>query len=358
MPSSLFITTQIMYARIVYRCYARRVKAAMPDQSPLVRQWIMLKTLCARRRGLTVMELVDEMGVSEKTIRRDLETFQRAGFPLSETVEDHGRKKWRINPERNQPGLSFTFDEALALYLARHLMEPLAGTPFWEAARQAFRKIRATLGAKPLKYAERFGAMFHQTTVGASDYSKKTELIDELMIGIEDRKAVFIAYQSLRATEPVTYDVYPYGLTYHRGSLYLIGKAPDHEEIRHWKVDRIEEAEVTDFPSQVPDGFDLKEHLSKSFGVYHADGDVHVEVRFSPTVARYVSESKWHDSQKLTAQKDGSLLADFDLANTEEVKRWILSFGKHARVLEPEELRKEIVEELRESVAAYTPSHP
>ena len=37
----------------------------------------------------------------------------------------------------------------------------------------------------------------------------------------------------------MTYDVYPYGLTYHRGSLYLIGWTPDHEEIRHWK-DRIE----------------------------------------------------------------------------------------------------------------------
>jgi len=47
-------------------------------------------------------------------------------------------------------------------------------------------------------------------------------------------------------------------------------------------------------------------------------------------VARYVSESNWHESQKLTPQKDGSVLAEFQLSDTEEIKRWIMSFGQHA----------------------------
>ena len=229
----------------------------MPEQSPLVRQWILLRTLCARRYGATVKEMAQEMGVSDKTIRRDLETFQKAGFPLQETVGDYGRKRWRIDPARAQPGLFFTFDEAIALYLGRHLLEPLAGTLFWEAAQRAFKKIRASLGSEALKYVERFGTMFRQTMAGVSDYSKKADLIDELMVGIEDGRAVFITYQSLRATEPVTYDIYPYGLTYHRGHLYLIGWAPEHEEIRHWKVDRIEDAEATQVHFNRPEDFDL-----------------------------------------------------------------------------------------------------
>jgi predicted DNA-binding transcriptional regulator YafY len=290
--------------------------------------------------------MADEMGVSEKTIRRDLELFQRAGFPLSETTEDHGRKKWCVNADRNQPGLSFALDEAIALYLARHLMEPLAGTIFWEAVQRAFRKIRATLGPQAIKYVGQLGAMFHHTMVGASDYTKKADLIDQLMIGIEDRRAVFITYQSLRATEPVTYDIYPYGLAYHRGSLYLIGFAPDHREIRHWKVDRIEDAEVTPVHFQRPEEFDLRDHLAKSFGVFHGDGEVHVKVRFSAAVARYVTESKWHNSQQLTPQKDGGVIAEFDLGHTEEIKRWIQSFGQHAVVLEPEKLRAEVIDEL------------
>ncbi len=318
----------------------------MPGESPLVRQWILLRTLCARRYGATVAEMIEEMGVSDKTVRRDLETFQKAGFPLEEIVGDHGLKRWRVDPAKTQPGLTFTFDEAIALYLGRHLMEPLAGTLFWEASQRAFKKIRATLGTSAQRYVEKFGTMFHQTMVGASDYSKKADVIDELMIGIEDRRAVFLTYQSLKATEPVTYDVYPYGLTYHRGSLYVIGWAPDHEEIRHWKVDRIEDAEATQLQFNRPEDFDLHEHLAKSFGVYHGDGNVHVKVRFSAAVARYVEESKWHESQKLTGQKDGSVIAEFDLDDTEEIKRWILSFGRHAEAIEPEDLRQQIIDEL------------
>ena len=268
------------YARALARNYLKGLEVAMPEDSPLVRQWIVLRMLSTHHYGVTVKELVQDMGVSEKTIRRDLETFQHAGFPLEETVGDYGRKKWRIDPAKYQPGMAFTFDEAIALYLGRHLLEPLAGTVFWEAAQRAFRKIRASLGSKALEYVEQFATMFHQTMVGVSDYSKKAELIDELMIGIEDKRAVFITYQSLQATEPVTYDVHPYGLTYHRGSLYLVGRSPDHDEIRHWKVDRIEGAEITPVPFQRPEDFNLHEHLAKSFGVFHGDGEVHVRVWF------------------------------------------------------------------------------
>ncbi len=353
-PPRLSSRAAIDYAHILTRCYLNRAGVAMADELPLVRQWILLRKLCSHHYGLTIKDMVHELGVSEKTIRRDLETFQAVGFPLKEVVGEFGRKKWNIDAGKDEPGLNFAFDEAIALYLGRRFLEPLAGTMFWEAAQRAFKKIRATLGAEALKYIDQFGTMFHQTMVGAADYTKKAELIDELMVGIEDHRAVFVTYQSLQATEPVTYDIYPYGLIYHRGALYLVGRSPQHEEICHWKVSRIEAAEVTQVPFQRPEGFDLRQHLAKSFGVYHGDGDVKIKVRFAPAVARYVSESNWHESQTLTPQKDGSVLAEFQLSDTEEIKRWIMSFGQHAVVLEPKSLRDEIVQELNLLLAVYS----
>jgi proteasome accessory factor B len=368
---------EVDYAQALVRCYVNRGGSTVTEASPLIRQWILLRTLCARHHGVTVQELAAEMEVVERTIRRDLEAFQTAGFPLIETVGQFGRKSYRIDPKKNQPGMSFAYDEAIALYLGRRFLEPLAGTIFWEAAQRAFKKIRSTLGKEALKYVDQFAAVFHQTAVGASDYSQKADLIDTLMQGIEDRRATFITYQSLHATEAVTYDVYPLGVTYHRGSLYLVGlkvdaqqlRSPDQPSvgagrgqgegrcvagegdrsdesaIRHWKVDRIEGAELTEIRFSRPDGFDLPSHFAKSFGVFQGDGEVHVKVRFAPSVARYVQESAWHASQKLTKEKDGGLLAEFDLDGTEEIMRWILSFGRHAEVVEPEELRQEILDE-------------
>lgn len=325
----------------------------MAVDPPLVRQWKLLRLLSARHYGITIKEMIEELGASDKTLRRDLETFMEAGFPLEETVGERGRKLWRINADKSQPGLNFAYDEALALYLGRSFLEPLAGTIFWEAAQRAFKKVRTSLGKQAIKYLEQFASLFQQTTGGKHDYARKAEILDALLVGIEDRRAVFLTYQSLRATEPVTYDIYPYGLVYHRGALYLVGRAPQHDAVRHWKVDRIEDAQLTEFVFPKPDGFDLQTHLSKSFGVFHSDGDVQVKVRFAPTVARYVSESQWHESQRLLPQKDGSLVAEFRLSDTEEIKRWVLSFGQHAHVLEPDQLRREMVEEMESLLAVY-----
>src|SRR5262245_58675169 len=100
----------------------------MSEEPSLQRQWILLRALASRRLGLTVREMARELGVTEKTIRRDLARFSRVGFPLEESVGEIGRKTWRIVPAGTQPPLSFAFDEAAALYLGRRLLEPLAGT--------------------------------------------------------------------------------------------------------------------------------------------------------------------------------------------------------------------------------------
>jgi len=328
----------------------------MSEKSPLVRQWILLRTLASRRYGVTVRELAQIMEVSEKTIRRDLDLFTRAGFPLEEIVCEHGKKKWKLSGDLTEKGLPITYDEAIALHLARCLMEPLAGTMFWNAAQKAFAKIRSIFNETAWAYVEKMASSFYQTRTGICDYAKKAELIDQIMVGIEDHRAIELRYCSLKATEAVTYEVHPYGLTYHRGALYLVGLLVERNEIRHWKVNRVEGVELTDHSFEVPEEFSLQEHLAGSFGIFQGDGDYHVRIRFSPVVARYVSEASWHASQQLHSQRDGSLIAEFDLDSLEEIQRWILSFGKHAEVLEPEELRERMYQEISEMLETYSGS--
>jgi proteasome accessory factor B len=322
--------------------------------TPIVRQWLVLRQLGARRLGVGVQELARDLGVNEKTIRRDLVTLASVGFPLAETTVEHGRKLWRLADGAAVPGLSFALDEALALYLGRRLLEPLAGTFFWQAAQNAFRKIRASLGQPALNYLDRMAGRLHHTAVGASDYSARGELIDQLVRGVEERRATMIHYRSLRATEPVEHEVHPLGLVHHRGALYLVAFSRDHGEVRHFKLDRVAEAHVGEFPFEPPADFDLQAHLAGSWGVYGATGDVRVRARFQAAAARYVEEGRWHASQRLSPERDGSLVAEFRLSGTEEIKRWLLSFGQQVEVLEPAELREEIVDELASTSRNYT----
>jgi len=325
----------------------------MPDDVPVYRHWILLRTLGARRHGLTVREMAQDMGVAEKTIRRDLALFQRLGFPLVETNGERGRKTWRLAGGGSAPPLQFTFDEAVVLYLARPFLEPLAGTQLWQAAHSALRKIRATLDERAIAYFDQFPQLFHCTTFDFGDYSNQAGIIDDLTFAVEECKAVHITYQSLQATEAATRDVYPYCLVRHKGWLYLIAFDPGHDQIRHYKVDRIERIEVSSFTFQRPRDFDVSKHLAGSFGIYEGDRDVTIVVKITPPAARSVVESKRLPGAVVTNQGDGSVLVRFRFTSTVEIKPWVLGFGASAVILEPEDFRVEVSEELEQMLKVY-----
>ncbi|MDY0169367.1 MAG: hypothetical protein RBS80_22680 [Thermoguttaceae bacterium] len=66
------------------------------QEQQIVRQWRILKLLTYSPEGFTVRELAVLSGMNEKTVRRDLVFLQHIGFDMAETVEERGRKRWRI----------------------------------------------------------------------------------------------------------------------------------------------------------------------------------------------------------------------------------------------------------------------
>ncbi len=254
------------------------------------------------------------------------------------------------------PAIDFSFDELAALCLGERQMAPLAGTFLWEAGQSAFKKIRSLVGPKALESIRQFEELFRDTRVGLHDYSQLADFIEALRACIEESRAVHILYQSSKATEPAYRDVYPYMFNWFKNALYLVAFDPSEDKFKSYKLDRIEDVEETQFRFVRDTKFDAERFLEGSFGVYQGDGNHLVQVRFSATVARYVEEARWHASQRLTKPGDGTLLAEFRLSTTQEIKSWILSFGSHAVVLEPDSLRNEIISELERMSAVYSAS--
>jgi predicted DNA-binding transcriptional regulator YafY len=332
----------------------------MHDNSPLLRQWKVIMSFLARSDGISVQELAAEHAVNDKTIRRDLTLLRRSGFSLEETLSAHGRKLWRLSVA-TAPPLTLNWQEAMSLYLARRLLEPFAGTYFSDAANQAFSKIRAGLGKQALTYLDQMAGAIHLTAPGIGRYAEKAGLIDHLTRAIEERRVTLLTYQSERSTEPVTREIHPYAWIFHRNSPYLVAFATEHGEVRLYKADRIHDVDVSNLQYPRVTDFNLDDYLAGSFGIYrgrnsHNGQPIPIHVRFLPPVVQYVSEKQWHPSQTLTPQRDGSLIAEFRLTATEEIKRWLLSFGANAIVLEPQSLVTEIADELRKLLNSY--EHP
>src|SRR5918994_4624873 len=117
----------------------------MPRNAEVIRQWSILKTLEASRR-VTIDDLAKQTGVTTRTIRRDLEALQEAGFPLFDETHD-GKKYWMLEQRafRRLADTAFTLAELSALYFSRTLVECLASTPFQHDVRSAFDKLAAAL---------------------------------------------------------------------------------------------------------------------------------------------------------------------------------------------------------------------
>src|SRR3990170_2635854 len=108
----------------------------------VIRQWQILREIEAHRTGVTIHELARAARVSTRTIRRDLQALQEAGFAVYDEGEDNETKRWRIDtaPFRAvQEGL--TVADVAALYLSRAVVESLTGWPLADELGAAFTKI-------------------------------------------------------------------------------------------------------------------------------------------------------------------------------------------------------------------------
>lgn len=323
-------------------------RLALKEQSTLERQWAFIRILGSSPKGVTVQELAMGANVSERTVKRDLSLLKRAGFPFEETAGEHNLKYWRVDADRALPA-ALRWDEAAALFVARQLMRSLDGTCVAESFESIATKVELALSADARKLLERMAATVLFKPGPRADYRFKREHLEALQVAVDERRLTWITYHSQSATEPVTYEVHPYGLVFAKNTVYLVAYSTRHSEVRHFKIDRMSDVDAQQLKFPKPADFNIEEHLAGSWGIYRGktQNSLTIRVRFCREVARYVQEKSWHHSQLLEPQTDGSLDAEFQLTALEEIQGWLLSFGSKVKVLSPPEL----VDRLREESA-------
>jgi predicted DNA-binding transcriptional regulator YafY len=317
----------------------------------VIRQWKILKTIEAGRYT-TAGELADEHGVTERTIRRDIEALQEAGFPLYDDRVD-GRKVWRlVEGYKQRLTQSFTLAELSALYFGRNMMSFLGGAPFASDLESAFDKIREALPARSLPYLARIQDLFSARPDPFKDYSQKQDVIAGLVDAILHQRQTRIHYFSFNSKKTKDYTIDPYRLVYYRGGLYLYAHAHEYGEVRTFAVERVQKIEVLESGFQIPKDFSVSEYARGAFGI--AGGrPVAVELVFAAEMAGYIRERVWHESQQMEERSDGSVVLRLEVAPGWELKAWVKGFLPHVRVVEPASLRDEIAEELEKAGRSF-----
>lgn len=336
----------------------------MPRGDQLSRQWRIIQALIASRRGKSVPELAAMVGCHTRTVYRDLEALQAAGFPVTTEREGH-RMVWSLLDSARRPlPIPLNLSELLALYFGRRLAEVWRGTVFHDALASLFDKIRALLPAEMTGELDRAGAGLSVRASPVKRHAAYRDRLEAVRRAISERRCLELAYRARSGGETTRRRVAPYRLMYFDGAFYLIGFCHLRQDLRVFALDRIRRLEPTEERFEPPAESAIESRLQASFGVFQGPAET-VRVRFAAEVADFIREKEWHPSQQLAREPDGALLFTAEVAVTEEIKRWILGWGARAEVLAPARLRadirregREMVRRYRESSAAPAPAEP
>lgn len=325
----------------------------MRDVGQRLRRLLYVVPYVAKHRdGVPVDDLAAMLDVSRDHLLRDLDLLSQVGPPdgdpgeyLLVSVED-GRVFIDL-PQRLTRPLRLTPAEGCSLLLGIRALRDSGVVPFDEAMASAERKLLKALGRDAAE-AEK---LVTDTVVAQPDRATGQHL-RQLVTAARQRTQVVLEYvaASRAGAERRTLD--PYGIVHHAGAWYLVGHCHKRGDTRTFRVDRIAALAPTDARFDLPDDFDLETYRREHIYVPSADA-VAVHVHLEPLATARVGAA-WPVGA-VTHNQDGSAEIVIECEGFEWVTGWVLGFGEHAWIVQPDEARLAMRERLAQLAAALAP---
>ena len=322
----------------------------------------MLKAVdvLAKAGGSTIDELAKAVDVDKRTAYRIRETLEELNFPLyADTTNLDGKTRYRFMdsylkklPNLTVPELNLSLSEVIALYFIRGNSRLFRGTDIEHNIEAAFTKLDAFVPEGLAKKLDKIKTLFTATAKYAKDYSTKQEIIDTLTDAIFKQQTYLVEYHSFHDDTVRNFKIDPLSFFERDGGLYIFVRATKFDQIRVLAVERIVKLTAEDVTFGIPEDFDPHTYLDGAFSIIY-DDPILFKIRFSVDVARYIRERSWGREQIIIENADGSILLELNTSGWIDVKRWIMSYGADAEVLEPELMRFEVKEELKRAVDKY-----
>ncbi|HEY5707340.1 MAG TPA: WYL domain-containing transcriptional regulator [Terrimicrobiaceae bacterium] len=316
---------------------------------PLVRM-IRIHELLSAARYPNCSRLAREFEVSAKTIQRDVDFMRdQLVLPIEYDRTRHGFAYTRAVGQF--PLITVSEGELVALLVAQKAVEQYRGTSFEKPLQTAFQKLVSSLGdeASVSLHELSEAVSFHSAGVPCGQINIFESLTEAVMSG----HLVEFDYLSLRARKPERRRAAPYHLACINNQWYLIAGDQARGELRTFALTRINGVRILKISFERPADFSVSKMLSGSFAAFEAGKTERVRIRFDRFAARLVSERQWHKSQEIVPVMPEGIELTMQVGIAPDLESWILGWGDHAEVIEPEELRDRIAGAVRSMAARY-----
>jgi len=309
----------------------------------MLRIWLLLLRNPLR---YSTKDLAEKFDVNVRTIYRDIGALEsELRVPVYEE-----RAKWAIDDSYFLPPIRFTVSEALNIFLAARLM--VSYSHRYDPNVDSTFSVLASVLPQPLREQVQKTLDWMRGLTRSESYLRNLAKLAEAWMS---QQSVNITYRSLPAAKATERIIEPYFIepAAPGHSSYVIAYCHRTGELRIFKVERIEEIELTGETYTIPADFDANKYFSAAWGIVVEGEEQTVRLKFSPEIARLMEETTWHPSQVVEKQADGSVVMTLRVFYTYELVTWILGWGEKVKVLEPADLRKEVLQTAKAMVKIY-----
>ncbi len=289
-------------------------------------------------------DLAATFETSKRTIYRDVQALLELGVPV---VSAPGRG-YSIMAGYFLPPLSFSTDEATMLLLGASVMQRSFDAEFQTAARFAAQKIESVLPANLLERVQELRNsifLYPSSSLSVSDAS----LLQTLRRAILRGSRVRFTYHTRgdgQSSENMR-EVDPYGLFYVEGAWHLYGYCHLRLDTRNFRLSRMENLSI------LPQGFQRPEGYTREAARRMNETRTLIAcLQFDHEAARWVSEDPFFYIDQRTPNANG-LEVTLRIRHERDALNWILGWGHHVQVIEPESLRALVQDELQATLKNY-----
>ena len=313
----------------------------------------------AKRSLSNFKEHLESLGyeVTDRTIQRDLLKLEKY-FPLlcDDRNPPYG---WSWQEDAKEINLSAMDKvEALSLSLAEKYLEPLMPIENYERIRNLFDRANNTLESSEQsqlkKWRDRVRVLPQSQRLEPPLINQEVQsnIYDALLNG-EQLDVQYLKANSKLAQKRI---VNPLGIVLmgivHR---LICTMDPDFKKIRHLPLHRFKTANANGETSIEPENFDIDDYLDKeSLSFLRTEKKLKVELLFRGNTGFHLSETPVSKDQKYKEEKNGKIRISGTVADTEQLRWWILGFGENVEVIKPLTLRDEIALRVKLVNAIYS----
>jgi len=328
------------------------------DLNAVSRQWEMLKLLPTKPPGMTSRDLQEQLhkigyNVVKRTVERDMLELSNP-FPI--LCNDKGKPYgWYWDPGASANLPAITLAEALSLRLVEDLLKPLLPQAILTSLQARFNQAQTKL-----KALQQDNAVAHwqdkvrhvPPALPLLPPSINAEVLDRVQQALLYDKQIEVDYENAHAGKNSRKTLHPLALVQRGPATYLVATAFNYQDIRLYALHRMYNATSSDQPVKRPAGFDLDAYIAGGSLQFGGGANICLKAKIWEGLAHILQETPLSVDQQIQ-ETDSSYILTATVADSWQLRWWILSQGEGIEVIEPVLLRQEIANSLQQAAGRY-----